>query len=82
MKSNYSNHALMRPHLQLVENTETGTAVVIGSDFDAVQSFACNLVLRGYVPVEDEYMLMEHKRTGKQCHFRKVTLVQNNFYNE
>lgn len=71
----------MNPQLRIIENTRTGTAIVLGSNHDAVQEAACNLVMRGYVPVEDEYFLMEHRRTKKRANFRKVSFV-NKFNHE
>lgn len=72
----------MNPKLRIVEDRMKGTAVVLGSDFELVKDSACHLVLRGYVPVEDEYFLMEHKRTRRRGHFRKMTFIQKNFYHE
>lgn len=72
----------MRPQLRIVEDSSKGTAVVLGSDFESVQISACHLVLRGFVPVEDEYFLMEHKKTKRRSHFRKMTFIKKNFYHD
>lgn len=64
----------MKPQLFAIESGPT--ASVMGFDLDAVQEFACNLVCRGFVPVEDDYCLMEHKTTGQRANFRKITLIR------
>lgn len=66
----------LEPHLRIIEDSAKGTAVVLGSDFSSVEESACNLVFRGYVPVEDEYFLMQHKRTKRCSHFRRITFVK------
>ncbi len=68
------NSSLLSPQLYQHEN-QSGT-VVAGFNLDVVKDFACALVKRGFVPVEDDYCLMEHRVTGQQGHFRKITFIK------
>lgn len=58
-------------------HTRGDTTVVYGFDLDLVQENACFLVARGFVPVDEEYCLMEHKVTGQQGHFRRISFIFN-----
>jgi hypothetical protein len=69
------NESPFQPELWVYANSRTKTAVVAGFDMERVKDSACTLVCSGYVPVSDEYTLMEHGPTGLQEHFRKIDFI-------
>jgi hypothetical protein len=75
MKRNQA-HQVLHPQLRLYENSAKGEAVVAGFDLEAVQKYAFLLVVQGYVPVDDDWSLMEHRATGVQGHFRKLSFIK------
>ncbi len=62
---------------ELWVHASNDTAVVAGFNLDAVKNSSCILVCQGYVPVSEEYCLMEHVPTGRKGNFRKVTFIKS-----
>lgn len=66
----------LQPDCRVYLNDITGVAVVSGFNLEQVHIHACGVVRQGYVPVEDEYLLYEHKTTKQTGNFRKVTFIK------
>lgn len=65
----------LQPQLKLLE-TPTGGALLCGFDLDGVQEIACTLMRHGFVPVEEEYLLYEHKTTKQRGRFKKIIFIK------
>lgn len=66
----------LQPELRILLRHLTRTAVVAGFDSFRVQREAFKLITRGWVPVEEDYTLYQHKITKQTGHFRKITLIK------
>ncbi len=66
----------MKPQIRLLE-TPDGGALLCGFNLKKVGETACILFANGFVPVEEEYLLYEHKRTKVRGHFRRITFKKS-----
>lgn len=62
----------LKPAVRVSRKLLAGIAVVCGFDHAAVQERACRMIRDGYHPISEEYVLMEHKKTHQQGHFRRL----------
>lgn len=68
---------LLQPRLSLAIGDDNKGAMVGGFDEALVAEHLRLLILQGYLPLSQEYTLMEHVASGRQGHYHRAVLIKN-----